>query len=70
MENTVTQIKSSGPMRSGICVHGPLVGKRVVSMSNGPWMPAGQATREEMLSAQSGSFDDFWSQIMSKGSRA
>lgn len=61
-ENTVVGVQAQGAMRSGICVHGPLIGKRVVSMSNGPWMPAGQATKDEMLQANGSAFNDFWAQ--------
>jgi hypothetical protein len=50
--NTVVDVKARGAMETGICVHGPLMGKRVVRMSKAaPWMPAGDATADEMRQA-------------------
>jgi hypothetical protein len=67
--NTVKNIKTRGNLRTAICIHGPLIGKRVVSISTGPWMAAGDATAEEMASAASkdAAYQDFWGQAFGDG---
>lgn len=62
-DNTVINTKTAGSMTSGVCIHGPLVGKRVVRNGTDPWIPAGDATREEMMQSKDDQYGDVWSQV-------
>lgn len=68
-QNTIENIRTNGKIRTGVCIHGPLVGKRVVSNDNGPWMPAGEATLEEMQRARGDMFSDALDHLFGRSRR-
>jgi hypothetical protein len=69
-QNTVVNLKKVGATESGICIHGPLVGKRVVRFGIGPWMPAGEATKEEMLAASDTAYGNLFDKLFGRGGAA